>query len=294
MLPVDHDRAAEASLQLVRERSQILVRRQIAKEDGKFISAQTSHDRFAKYALQMRRDIAEQRVAGGMPQRIVDDLEIIEIDIGNHYLRITAAPGERMLELFDEKLAIGQIGEAVVKRHMRNLAFALFNGGDHRVEAGTKAADLVVRRHFDLRVLAFTQQARRVVERAQRAGDRPRDAPAEDQDQRQAGRGERGEQPLQPRIFVERLAERVTEDESGADALLECRKRGEVMEDTLIIVALDNLFQGCSCHLGGKPRGTQHARIDIDRRELAQSLHLGRVQRLRENEPADRIGHLDR
>lgn len=83
----------------------------------------------------MRRDVAKQGIASGMAQRVVDDLEIVEVDVNNHQPRVIASPRQSMVELFDEQFAVGKIGEAVVQCHMGNLTLALLDCRNHIVKA---------------------------------------------------------------------------------------------------------------------------------------------------------------
>ena len=281
-------------MQFVGKRGEIFGRGQVAEQDREFVAAEPRDDRIAEHGLQMFGDIAQQRVARGVAKRIVDDLEIVKVDIDDHQPRFVAAPRERLVELLDEQFAVGQVGQPVVERDMGDLALALGDRGDHHVETGTEAADLVVRGDFDRGVLTFAQPPRRFVERAERPGDRACDPPAEHDDEGKPRPGERDEQPLQPRIFAERLAERVVEYQPRANAGLQGRQRRDVVEDPFAVTAFEHASRGGTGECGGKLRRAHDPRIDVDRSEFGEAAHFGGVERLRHDEPADRVGNLDR
>src|SRR3546814_4028481 len=72
--------------------------------------------------LEPCRDLREQLVADGVPQRIVDRLEAVEVD---HQQRAARFGLDRVLqragEILVEAEAVGQAGEIVVARHLGDL-----------------------------------------------------------------------------------------------------------------------------------------------------------------------------
>ena len=70
-----------------------------------------------------------------MPQCVIDDLEVVEVGVDHHQFLVVAQPTNFQIELFDEELPIGQIGQAVVQADMDNLPLALFDRCGHGVEA---------------------------------------------------------------------------------------------------------------------------------------------------------------
>ncbi len=58
-----------------------------------------------------------------MTKRIIDVLEIVEIDEQHSQLLLPRDPAQRLLKLRPEKHAVGQIGQGIMMRHMRDLRF---------------------------------------------------------------------------------------------------------------------------------------------------------------------------
>ena len=90
--------------------------------DGELVAAH-ARDRIG-LAYQSAQPIGhhlQELVAGRMTQRVVDGLEVVEIEnVRGHDL---AAPdaGQRMLQPLVQKHAVGQPGQGVVQRHVRDL-----------------------------------------------------------------------------------------------------------------------------------------------------------------------------
>ena len=80
---------------------------------------------------------------------------------------------EQMLELLLEHGAVGQPGQHVVERELRDALLAFDDLADHFIEARREPRQLVVAAHPDLDMFAGGQPARGVVE----AGERLRDSP---------------------------------------------------------------------------------------------------------------------
>ena len=88
--------------------------------------------------------ILQQLVAGRVAQRVVDVLEVIEIEQmdGHHVAALDAR--QRLLELLVEQHAVGKAGERIVQRHVRDLRLRTAPFGDVHV-GGDEAA--VLERH---------------------------------------------------------------------------------------------------------------------------------------------------
>ena len=72
----------------------------------------------------------QQLVAGGMAQRVVDVLEVVEVEqVDRHHLAALDAR-ERLLEPLVEQHAVGQVGQRVVQRHVRDLGLGAALLGD--------------------------------------------------------------------------------------------------------------------------------------------------------------------
>src|SRR6266850_4267227 len=68
----------------------------------------------------------EQRVSGRMPERVVDFLETVEIEVEERdQLLVSARASECLLEPVAEEIAVGQAGKAVVLRRAFQLRPAL-------------------------------------------------------------------------------------------------------------------------------------------------------------------------
>jgi hypothetical protein len=72
----------------------------------------------------------QQRIADRMAERVVDFLEMIEIEAEHRELVATLDEPQRLLELFAEQRPVRQIGQRVVARHVRNLFLGLRPFGD--------------------------------------------------------------------------------------------------------------------------------------------------------------------
>ena len=99
--------------------------------DREFVAAEPCHrvvlgDAFAEPA----GDFLQQRVADRMAERVVDVLEMIEIEA--EHRELIAAPDEpqRLFELFAEQRPVRQIGQRVMARHMRDLLLGRLPFGD--------------------------------------------------------------------------------------------------------------------------------------------------------------------
>ena len=66
-------------------------------------------------------DFLEQGVADGMTERVVDFLEMIEIEAEHRELIAALDEAQRLLELFPEQRPVRQIGQRVMARHMGDL-----------------------------------------------------------------------------------------------------------------------------------------------------------------------------
>ena len=75
-------------------------------------------------------DGLEQFVAALVPERVVDALEFVEVQIKHRELLAAPHALERLLELLAEKHPVGQIGQRVVVRQMRDPLFGQLALGD--------------------------------------------------------------------------------------------------------------------------------------------------------------------
>ncbi len=96
-----------------------------------FVAAESRHrivigDAFGKPA----GDFLEQGVADGVAERIVDFLEVIEIEAKHRELIAALGEMQRALQPFPEQCPVRQIGQRVVPRHVVNLLLRLLPFGD--------------------------------------------------------------------------------------------------------------------------------------------------------------------
>ena len=117
--------------------------------DDEFVAAHP-RDRvgLADQAAQPVGDHLQQLVAGGMAERIVDGLELVEIEMvdRDHLLAVDAV--QRLFQPLVQQHAIGKIGQRVVMRHVFDLDLGLpllgdvFVGGDPAAIGHRPVADL--------------------------------------------------------------------------------------------------------------------------------------------------------
>ena len=110
--------------------------------DREFVAAQP-RDRvvFGDALAETPGDLFQQRVADRMAKRIVDVLEVIEVE--TEHRKLIAAPDEPqgLFELFAEQRPVRQIGQRVMARHVRNLFLGRLPFGDV-FEGGNPSAAL--------------------------------------------------------------------------------------------------------------------------------------------------------
>jgi hypothetical protein len=90
--------------------------RHVLQQDRELVAAQARHGVFgAQAGAQPSRHFAQGRVAGGVPERVVDQLEAVEVEEqhGQHALRAAAAR-DGVGQALGEQEAVGQLGQRVV------------------------------------------------------------------------------------------------------------------------------------------------------------------------------------
>ena len=99
--------------------------------DREFVAAEPRHRVVLRHAFaEAPCDLFQQRVADRMAKRIVDVLEVVEIE--TQHRKLIAAPDEPqgLFELFAEQRPVRQIGQRVMARHMGNLFLGRLPFGD--------------------------------------------------------------------------------------------------------------------------------------------------------------------
>ena len=114
----DSDRGAERGGEAVRHPDRFLRVVEVAHDDHELVASVARHE----VALAHRRDHAfsgraQQRVADGVPERVVDVLEVVEVDEQDRGAEPRApARGQGPVELVEDERPVGEPGERVVAR----------------------------------------------------------------------------------------------------------------------------------------------------------------------------------
>ena len=110
-------RLAEHGQQIAGDVLDVVAFRGFLENDDEFVAAEPRHDvAGTQGAAQPVGDFHQQHVAGIVAQRIVDDLEPVEIDEQHRKLPLVAVRGlDRVVQQLVEHLPIGQIGQAVMR-----------------------------------------------------------------------------------------------------------------------------------------------------------------------------------
>ena len=101
-------------------------------QDGEFVAAEPA-DRvaLAHRPLQAPRDGLQQRVADRMAERVVDRLELVEVEHEDREaFALARQPCQRLVHLLAEQRAIGEIGQRIMSCHMRDARFRALTLGD--------------------------------------------------------------------------------------------------------------------------------------------------------------------
>ena len=110
-------------------------------DDGEFVAAEPRHQIVAADAgAQAVRDLAQQLVADLVAERIVDALELVDVDIEDRERLALGKLRHAALQMPAHQHAVGQIGERVVMRHMRDALVGANALGDVVVRCEPAAA----------------------------------------------------------------------------------------------------------------------------------------------------------
>jgi hypothetical protein len=106
----------------------VLLAGDAGQQDGELVAAEARDDVVgAQHAAQPLGDGAQEPVARAMAERIVDDLEVVEVDEEHRHL--PAAAHQRAVEALQEELAVGQARQMIVVGLPRQLALGLLARG---------------------------------------------------------------------------------------------------------------------------------------------------------------------
>ena len=137
----------------------------VLAQDGELVAAEPRGGvARPQHAGQARGHRAQQLVAGGVAHGVVDRLEAVEVEEEDgERRRVAAEARERLAEAVDEQGAVGQAGEVVVHRLVREpcLEALALDGQRDRVAQGA-LVDAALDQHV-LRALADGLQGERVV-----------------------------------------------------------------------------------------------------------------------------------
>ncbi|MGB8204060.1 MAG: hypothetical protein WCE83_05245 [Candidatus Baltobacteraceae bacterium] len=130
----------DASRQLLSHRSN----RHVAQEDREFVATESGNEIAGPHDLpQTPRDLDQQFVSRRVPERVVEVLEPIEIDVKQ---RESAAPArvspqacERLVKLLHELQTVGELRQAIVRERLPELALDFHAPSDLRTKIGFDA-----------------------------------------------------------------------------------------------------------------------------------------------------------
>ena len=113
-------RLAQHGQQLAGDAFDLVTLAGLFQDDHEFVAAEPRHHvARAQRTPQPAADFHQQHVAGVMAQRIVDDLEAVEIDEQHRKLALVALRGvDRPPQHAVELVAVRQVGQAVMRRQI--------------------------------------------------------------------------------------------------------------------------------------------------------------------------------
>ena len=146
-------------------------------DDGEFVAAEAGHQILAAHdAAQPLGDVENELVADVMAERIVDVLEVIEIDVEHGRRRAAGAHVvDHGFEPLAEIDAVGQAADRIVQGEMAQLPFAgpdLLGGAPHVAQPDADQEREAAERHRDERQHAADDGAARPRRLPGKAGDR--------------------------------------------------------------------------------------------------------------------------
>ena len=146
-MAVDHQRRRQCGQDPVGHFDRIPGGGDVGQQDPELVASQP-RDRVlgADAALDASRDEPQQRVAAGVPERVIDGLEVVDIE-EQHRRRaaVAVAAGQRLPDAVLEQSPIGQSGQLVVVGATAQLGFQAAALGDV-ADVDDDAFDAAVRR----------------------------------------------------------------------------------------------------------------------------------------------------
>ena len=93
-------------------------------DDGELIAAHAGNDvKLARATAQAFADELKEFVADMVAERVVDALEVIEVEAEHRQALAALDALDLVIELLEQQRAVGQVGQGVVARHMRDAFF---------------------------------------------------------------------------------------------------------------------------------------------------------------------------
>lgn len=133
-LLLDRERFRERTQEPPGEREGLLRLREVGNEDRELVAAQSREDvARAQLGAQPRRGDAQELVAGGVTERVVDVLETVEIEQEHGEPTIgSRVQGEPLFERLPEPSSVGEAGEGIVRGEISCALERPALGGDVR------------------------------------------------------------------------------------------------------------------------------------------------------------------
>ena len=127
VLVADLERPAQGVDQPVHERHDVAEIGDVDERDGEFVAAQPGEEvAVAQGELDARADLAQHLVAAGMVCRVVDLLELVDVETEHRDLRPVAGHAlHGVVQALDECAAIGEPGERIVALEIAHLLLGL-------------------------------------------------------------------------------------------------------------------------------------------------------------------------
>jgi hypothetical protein len=129
---LQHERLVEGLREPRRERLRVLSRLHAGPHDHELVPGEPGQRvALREPGLEPLGDGDQQLVAGGVPERVVDALELVEVDEGDRHLTVGAGhPGECLRDPVAEQDPVGQGGERVVQALVRQRLLGALGGRD--------------------------------------------------------------------------------------------------------------------------------------------------------------------
>ena len=158
--PPAYTGSAQLSLQAVRNADGLEHAADRLAQDRELVAAEAGHGVLrAQRALDARGHLAEDLVAGGVAEAVVDALEAIDVEEVDGSGVVAAAAIDRVLQPVAEEGAVGQPGERVVERQALQLGLHALAVGHVEEDPEEKRLLLVLVAAHDRHLVADPHEA---------------------------------------------------------------------------------------------------------------------------------------